>query len=126
MLYVIYAEDVPDSLEKRLSVRPAHLARLQLLQYEGRLLTAGPMPAVDSNDPGAAGFTGSTVIAEFESLEAAQAWAEADPYVAAGVYEKAPSGAFSSFSVATPASPQIRQTADLSARSPASPVSFWF
>ena len=102
MLYVIYAEDVPDSLEKRLSVRPAHLARLQLLQDEGRLLTAGPMPAVDSNDPGAAGFTGSTVIAEFESLEAAQAWA------------------------ATPASPQIRQTADLSARSPASPVSFWF
>ncbi len=73
MLYVIYAEDVPDSLEKRLSVRPAHLARLQLLQDEGRLLTAGPMPAVDSNDPGAAGFTGSTVIAEFESLEAAQA-----------------------------------------------------
>ncbi|EMN5764594.1 YciI family protein [Enterobacter hormaechei] len=70
MLYVIYAEDVPDSLEKRLSVRPAHLARLQLLQDEGRLLTAGPMPA------------------EFESLEAAQAWAEADPYVAAGVYEK--------------------------------------
>ncbi len=73
MLYVIYAEDVPDSLEKRLSVRPAHLARLQLLQDEGRLLTAGPMPAVDSNDPGAAGFTGSAVIAEFESLEAAQA-----------------------------------------------------
>ena len=88
MLYVIYAEDVPDSLEKRLSVRPAHLARLQLLQDEGRLLTAGPRPAVDSNDPGAAGFTGSTVIAEFESLEAAQAWAEADPYVAASVYEK--------------------------------------
>jgi len=88
VLYVIYAEDVPDSLEKRLSVRPAHLARLQLLQDEGRLLTAGPMPAVDSNDPGAAGFTGSTVIAEFESLEAAQAWAEADPYVAAGVYQK--------------------------------------
>ncbi|HCM9248600.1 TPA: YciI family protein [Enterobacter hormaechei subsp. hoffmannii] len=88
MLYVIYAEDVPDSLEKRLSVRPAHLVRLQLLQDEGRLLTAGPMPAVDSNDPGAAGFTGSTVIAEFESLEAAQAWAEADPYVAASVYEK--------------------------------------
>ena len=67
-------------------MRPAHLARLQLLHDEGSLLTAGPMPAVDSNDPGAAGFTGSTVIAEFESLEAAQAWAEADPYVAAGVY----------------------------------------
>ncbi|KIS43958.1 YciI family protein [Kosakonia radicincitans] len=86
MLYVIFAEDVADSLEKRLSVRPAHLARLQLLHDEGRLLTAGPMPAVDSNDPGAAGFTGSTVIAEFESLEGAKAWAEADPYVAAGVY----------------------------------------
>ncbi|ENE5295533.1 YciI family protein, partial [Shigella flexneri] len=85
-----YAQDKADSLEKRLSVRPAHLAhlaRLQLLHDEGRLLTAGPMPAVDSNDPGAAGFTGSTVIAEFESLEAAQAWADADPYVAAGVYE---------------------------------------
>ncbi|AFM60317.1 YciI family protein [Enterobacter cloacae] len=88
MFYVIYSEDVADSLEKRLSVRPAHLARLQLLQDEGRLLTAGPMPAVDSNDPGAAGFSGSTVIAEFESQEAAQAWADADPYVAAGVYAK--------------------------------------
>ena len=88
MLYVIYSEDVADSLEKRQSVRPAPLARLQLLQDEGRLLTAGPMPAVDSNDPGAAGFSGSTVIAEFESLEAAQAWADADPYVAAGVYAK--------------------------------------
>ncbi|MEX9251462.1 YciI family protein [Pseudenterobacter timonensis] len=88
MLYVIFSEDVADSLEKRLSVRPAHLARLQLLHDEGKLLTAGPMPAVDSNDPGAAGFTGSTVIAEFESLEAANAWAEADPYVAAGVYSK--------------------------------------
>jgi len=87
VLYVIYAEDIADSLEKRLSVRPAHLARLQLLQDEGRLLTAGPMPAVDSNDPGAAGFSGSTVIAEFESQEAAQAWADADPYVAAGVYD---------------------------------------
>lgn len=86
MLYVIYAEDVADSLEKRQSVRPAHLARLQLLRDEGKLLTAGPMPAVDSSDPGAAGFSGSTVIAEFESLEDAQSWAEADPYVAAGVY----------------------------------------
>ncbi|MHC9003130.1 YciI family protein [Enterobacter sp. P82] len=88
MFYVIYSEDVADSLEKRQAVRPAHLARLQLLQDEGRLLTAGPMPAVDSNDPGAAGFSGSTVIAEFESLEIAQAWADADPYVAAGVYAK--------------------------------------
>ncbi len=87
MLYVIYAEDVADSLQKRLSVRPAHLARLQLLQDEGRLLTAGPLPAVDSNDPGAAGFTGSTVIAEFESIEKATEWADADPYVAAGVYQ---------------------------------------
>ncbi|WP_253377362.1 YciI family protein [unidentified bacterial endosymbiont] len=86
MLYVIYSEDNADSLDKRLSVRAAHLARLQLLQDEGRLLTAGPMPAVDSNDPGAAGFSGSTVIAEFESLETAQSWADADPYVAAGVY----------------------------------------
>ena len=88
MLYVIYAEDIANSLEKRLSVRPAHLARLQLLHDEGRLLTAGPMPAVDSNDPGAAGFSGSTVIAEFESLEAAKSWADANPYIAAGVYEK--------------------------------------
>jgi len=87
VLYVIYAEDIANSLEKRLSVRPAHLARLQLLSDEGRLLTAGPMPAVDSNDPGAAGFSGSAVIAEFESLEEAKAWAEADPYVAAGVYQ---------------------------------------
>jgi len=87
VLYVIYAEDVADSLQKRLSVRPAHLARLQLLQDEGRLLTAGPLPAVDSNDPGAAGFTGSTVIAEFESIEKATEWADADPYVAAGVYQ---------------------------------------
>ncbi|MTH46311.1 YciI family protein [Intestinirhabdus alba] len=86
MLYIIYAQDIADSLDKRLSVRPAHLARLQLLRDEGRLLTAGPMPAVDSNDPGAAGFTGSAVIAEFASLEEAQAWADADPYVAAGVY----------------------------------------
>ena len=88
MLYVIYAEDIADSLEKRLSVRPAHLARLQLLHDEGRLLTAGPMPAVDSNEPGAAGFSGSTVIAEFESLEAAQAWANDYPYIAAGVYRQ--------------------------------------
>ncbi|MEL0551263.1 YciI family protein [Klebsiella sp. B345] len=87
MLYVIYAEDIADSLEKRMSVRPAHLARLQLLRDEGRLLTAGPMPAVDSNEPGAAGFTGSTVIAEFESLEVAKAWANDDPYNAAGVYQ---------------------------------------
>ncbi|MGK3113054.1 YciI family protein [Candidatus Pantoea formicae] len=88
MLYVIYAEDTADSLEKRNSVRPAHLARLQLLQDEGRLIAAGPMPAVDSNDPGPAGFTGSVIIAEFSSLETAQSWANDDPYIAAGVYEK--------------------------------------
>lgn len=88
MLYVIYAEDTADSLEKRMAVRPAHLARLQLLKDEGRLIVAGPMPAVDSNDPGAAGFTGSTVIAEFASLEEAQAWAKDDPYIAAGVYKQ--------------------------------------
>ena len=86
MYYVIFAQDVPGSLEKRLSVREQHLARLKQLQAEGRLLTAGPNPAIDDENPGEAGFTGSTVIAEFESLEAAQAWAEADPYVAAGVY----------------------------------------
>ncbi|MDE1513722.1 MULTISPECIES: YciI family protein [Vibrio] len=86
MWYVIFAQDVEHSLAKRLSVRPQHLARLQQLQDEGRLLTAGPMPAIDAQDPGQAGFTGSTVIAEFASLAAAQAWADADPYVTAGVY----------------------------------------
>ena len=86
MLYLIYAQDVPNSLENRLSVRPAHLARLQALRDAGRLVTAGPNPAIDSNDPGSAGFSGSTVIAEFASLADAQAWAEQDPYVAAGVY----------------------------------------
>ncbi|QFG76549.1 hypothetical protein DMB90_06670 [Raoultella planticola] len=86
MLYVIYAEDIADSLENACRYVPP-TARLQLLQDEGRLLTAGPMPAVDSNEPGAAGFTGSTVIAEFESLEVAKAWANDDPYIAAGVYQ---------------------------------------
>ncbi|MFC0141503.1 YciI family protein [Erwinia mallotivora] len=88
MLYVIYAEDNSDSLEKRTAVRPAHLARLQLLRDEGRLIIAGPMPAVNSNDPGAAGFSGSTIIAEFSSLETAQSWAQDDPYIAAGVYKQ--------------------------------------
>ncbi len=86
MLYAIIATDVANSLEARLSVRPAHLARLEQLKSEGRLVLAGPHPAVDSNDPGAAGFSGSLIVAEFESLIAAQTWADADPYRAAGVY----------------------------------------
>ena len=86
MLYAIIATDVADSLDKRLAARPAHLARLQALQDIGRLVIAGPHPAVDSSDPGAAGFTGSLVVAEFASLQAAQDWAAADPYCAAGVY----------------------------------------
>jgi len=88
MWYLIFSEDVPNSLSLRKENRPAHLARLQALRNEGRLLTAGPNPAIDSEDPGEAGFTGSTVIAEFTSLEEAKAWADADPYVAAGIYEK--------------------------------------
>ncbi len=87
MWYVIFSQDVENSLEKRMSVREKHLARLQELQDEGRLLTAGPMPAIDADNPGEAGFTGSTVIADFASLEQAQQWAEADPYVAASVYQ---------------------------------------
>ncbi|UZJ59308.1 YciI family protein [Pseudomonas sp. KU26590] len=86
MLYAIVATDVANSLEKRLAARPAHLERLNAMKAEGRIVLAGPMPAVDSIDPGAAGFTGSLIVAEFESLKDAQAWAEADPYVAAGVY----------------------------------------
>lgn len=86
MWYAIIAEDFPNSLEKRLSARPAHLARLQTLQDAGRLLLAGPFPAIDSNDPGSAGFTGSLIVAEFESLAAAQTWANEDPFVAANVY----------------------------------------
>lgn len=86
MWYVIFAQDAPNSLASRVEARPAHLARLQQLQDEGRLLTAGPMPAIDTENPGEAGFTGSTVIAEFESLTAAKQWAENDPYVTAGVY----------------------------------------
>ena len=87
MWYVIFSQDVENSLEKRLSVRPQHVERLRTLHDEGRLLTAGPMPAIDSDNPGEAGFTGSTVIAEFNSLEDAQAWADADPYIDAGVYQ---------------------------------------
>ena len=88
MYYAIISEDVSNSLDKRKTARPAHLERLEQLKAQGRLLVAGPHPAIDSDDPGPAGFSGSLVIAEFESLVAAQAWADADPYVAAGVYQK--------------------------------------
>mgnify|MGYP003573487908 CR=1 FL=1 len=86
--YVINGEDVPNSLEKRLTARSDHLARIEALQQEGRLILAGPYPAIDSPDPGPAGFSGSLIVAEFESLEAAQTWAESDPYVTSGVYKK--------------------------------------
>jgi len=88
MFYAIICQDVKDSLEKRMSVRADHIARLQALQDEGRLLIAGPHPNLDSEDPGPAGFSGSLIVAEFDSLDAAQSWADADPYIAAGVYEK--------------------------------------
>lgn len=86
MWYVIYAQDVENSLAKRKLARPDHLARLTALQSEGRLLVAGPCPAVDAQDPGEAGFTGSVIIAEFASLQDAQTWADSDPYLEAGVY----------------------------------------
>lgn len=86
MFYAIVGEDVPDSLDKRLAARPAHLDRLQALQQAGRLLLAGPFPAIDGSDPGPAGFSGSLIVAEFDTLTDARAWADADPYVAAGVY----------------------------------------
>jgi len=86
MWYSVIGEDVSDSLPLRAGARDAHLARLKKLYSEGRLLIAGPHPAIDAENPGAAGFTGSLVIAEFPSLEDAQSWADADPYVAAGVY----------------------------------------
>ncbi|MFA6062083.1 MAG: YciI family protein [Gallionella sp.] len=88
MFYVFIGQDTPDSLEKRLSTRPAHVARLQALQAEGRLLLAGPFPAVDAEDPGAAGYTGSLIVAEFPSLAEAQSWADAEPYLSSGVYER--------------------------------------
>jgi uncharacterized protein YciI len=87
MLYAIISEDVPDSLPLRKTAREDHLARLNALRDQGRLILAGPHPAEDSEDPGEAGFTGSLVIAEFDSLADARAWADADPYVAAGVYQ---------------------------------------
>lgn len=86
MLYAFIAEDIPGTLAARLEARPAHVERLKSLQEEGRLILAGPCPAIDSPDPGPAGFSGSLIVAEFASLEAAQAWANVDPYVAAGVY----------------------------------------
>lgn len=85
---MIYSEDVENSLALRLSVREHHIARLNELQNQGRLVIAGPCPAIDTENPGEAGFTGSLIIAEFSSLEAAQSWAEQDPYIAAGVYQK--------------------------------------
>jgi uncharacterized protein len=88
MLYAIISEDVSNSLPLRIPARPAHLERVQKLVDEGRLVIAGPHPAIDSNDPGPAGFTGSLIIAEFDSLNDARAWADADPYVKAGVYQK--------------------------------------
>ncbi len=88
MLYVIWAQDVPNSLEKRQAARPDHVARLKALLDDGRLIIAGPMPAVDSSDPGEAGMSGSMIVAEFTSLQVAQDWAAQDPYIAAGVYEQ--------------------------------------
>ena len=88
MWYAIISEDHQGSLEKRKATRPAHLQRLQQLRDEGRLLVAGPHPAIDNSEPGVAGFTGSLVIAEFPSLEKAQSWADADPYMEAGVYKQ--------------------------------------
>ncbi|MDG1205724.1 MAG: YciI family protein [Pseudomonadales bacterium] len=86
MLYAIISQDIDQSLAKRMEARPSHLDRLQILKSEGRLILAGPHPAIDNEDPGEAGFTGSLVVAEFDSLSDAQVWADADPYVAAGVY----------------------------------------
>ncbi len=86
MLYAIMSEDVVDSLEKRKLARPNHLARLEILKNEGRLILAGPHPKIDNENPGDAGFTGSLVVAEFNALADAEAWASADPYIAAGVY----------------------------------------
>jgi uncharacterized protein YciI len=88
MYYAIISQDIENSLDRRMSARPAHIERLNALKTEGRLLIAGPHPALDTEDPGKAGFTGSLVVAEFDSLDDAQNWADADPYVEAGVYEK--------------------------------------
>ena len=88
MLYAIIAQDNENTLDKRLATRPAHVERLQVLQTEGRLVLAGPHPAIDSEDPGPAGFSGSLIVAEFTSLQDAQDWANADPYVEAGIYSQ--------------------------------------
>jgi uncharacterized protein YciI len=88
MLYVVISEDAPGTLERRLAARPAHLQRLEQLRDAGRLILAGPHPAIDAEDPGPAGFSGSLVVAEFDSLEEAQRWADADPYLSAGVYHR--------------------------------------
>ena len=88
MWYAIISEDVENSLDRRMAARPAHVERLKALAADGRLLVAGPHPAIDNEDPGPAGFTGSLVVADFASLEDARAWADADPYMDAGVYEK--------------------------------------
>jgi uncharacterized protein YciI len=88
MLYAVISEDAPGTREQRMAARPQHLQRLMALQDAGRLVLAGPHPAIDSEDPGDEGFSGSLVVAEFESLDAARAWADADPYVAAGVYAR--------------------------------------
>jgi uncharacterized protein YciI len=87
VLYAIIGQDSENSLEKRLAARPDHIKRLEALKQEGRLFVAGPFPAIDNIDPGPAGFSGSLIVAEFDSLEVAQSWADQDPYVAAGVYE---------------------------------------
>ncbi len=88
MLYAIIASDIENTLDKRLAARPDHLQRLEALKNEGRLVLAGPHPAIDSNDPGEAGFTGSLVVAEFDTLEDARNWANVDPYIKAGVYDQ--------------------------------------
>jgi len=88
MLYAIIASDIENTLSQRLKARPEHLSRLEVLQSKGKLILAGPHPAIDSNDPGEAGFTGSLVVAEFDTLQDAQNWADEDPYIKAGVYDK--------------------------------------
>lgn len=108
MLYAIIAEDAPDSLEKRLAARPEHLARLQQLEDMDRLLLAGPFPAIDNIDPGTSGYSGSLIVAAFENLQAAKKWAEADPFVAAGVYASVLVKPFRKTLPAAPVLPDIK------------------